>query len=193
MDGERGWPRSPFAERGRAPHRGPPPGTILALPLRQPMRERVKSVLAALARRRGPLRSAILAMARSERRRGTAGVAAVLFDGDGRVLLLEHVFWPERRWGLPGGWARRGEDPAEAIRREVREELGLEVSIERPVLDEETSGRHGFAFLCGAAPDAPLRLSLEIASARWFPLDELPPDLVSFHRKAIDAAAGARA
>lgn len=151
------------------------------------MRARLKPILASLARKRGPLRFAVVAMARRKRRRGAAGVAAVIRDGEGRVLLLEHVFWPGRRWGLPGGWARPGEDPATAILRELREELGLDASIERPIRDGEMNDRKEFAFLCRAAADAPLRLSLEIASARWFALDALPPDLVAFHRNAIEA------
>jgi len=50
---------------------------------------------------------------------------------DGRVLLIRRRFEPNRgRWAPPGGLLEVGEDPAEAARREVREELGLEVEVE---------------------------------------------------------------
>ncbi|MGA2663918.1 MAG: NUDIX domain-containing protein [Nitrososphaerales archaeon] len=50
---------------------------------------------------------------------------------DGRVLLIRRRFEPNRgRWAPPGGLLEIGEDPQEAARREVREELGLEVEVE---------------------------------------------------------------
>lgn len=50
---------------------------------------------------------------------------------DGSILLIKRRFEPNKgRWSLPGGLLEVGEDPAEAARREVREELGLEVELE---------------------------------------------------------------
>src|ERR1051325_3609825 len=53
----------------------------------------------------------------------TAGV--VVSDERGRVLLLRHVLRGGSGWGVPGGFVTAGEQPDEAIRREVREETGL--------------------------------------------------------------------
>src|SRR4051812_28694184 len=55
----------------------------------------------------------------------TAG--AIVTDSGGRVLLLKHRFRPGSGWGLPGGFVEQGEQPEEALRRELREEIGLEV------------------------------------------------------------------
>jgi 8-oxo-dGTP diphosphatase len=50
---------------------------------------------------------------------------------DGRVLLIKRRFDPNKgKWSLPGGLLELGEDPEEAAKREVREETGLEVSVE---------------------------------------------------------------
>jgi ADP-ribose pyrophosphatase YjhB (NUDIX family) len=43
------------------------------------------------------------------------------------VLLLKHRFRPGPGWGMPGGFIEAGEQPADALRRELREEVRLEV------------------------------------------------------------------
>ncbi len=59
--------------------------------------------------------------------RFTVTTAAFIFDGDGRLLLLEHVFRPDSGWGVPGGFLTKGEQPEAGLRRELREEIGIEV------------------------------------------------------------------
>lgn len=58
-------------------------------------------------------------------------VSAVIRDGRGHVLLGRRADSGE--WGLPGGNVEIGESVTEAIRREVREETGLEVAVTRLV------------------------------------------------------------
>jgi 8-oxo-dGTP diphosphatase len=54
---------------------------------------------------------------------------AVIFDAAGRVAVVKG----ERGYFLPGGGSLSNETPEETIRREVREELGSEVLIRRPI------------------------------------------------------------
>jgi len=64
----------------------------------------------------------------------TRGVRGILRDLDGRVLLVRHTY--QEGWFLPGGKARRNEPPDKALVRELREELGVVVSSDIPLLGE---------------------------------------------------------
>ena len=60
------------------------------------------------------------------------GVAAVIFDRAGRVLLVKRGRPPRAgTWGLPGGLLDLGERLVDGVRREVREELSL-IHISEP-------------------------------------------------------------
>jgi ADP-ribose pyrophosphatase YjhB (NUDIX family) len=113
--------------------------------------------------------------------RGTpiAGVSVIVTNLAGDVLLLRHSYGPAV-WSLPGGGLARGEDPLEAARREVREELGVELARIEFVgtLDEVLSGSphtaHIFTGVCDRQPKPDLR---EVTEARFFPSHSLPEPL----------------
>jgi 8-oxo-dGTP diphosphatase len=111
-------------------------------------------------------------------------VCALVLDGGGRVLLARRRFEPEAgKWDVPGGFLEEDEDPLDGLRRELREETGVE--IEPLELAGIWPDRYGGAE--GATATLNLYWTARIATGepapaddvselRWFPLDDLPPD-----------------
>lgn len=121
--------------------------------------------------------------------RFTAGVVGVVLNARGEVLVVEHVFHPQHPWGLPGGWLEPGESPAQALKRELQEETGMEATIVSLLLMETgyySRAHLDVAFLCRAQSDV-RGLSSELLDYRWTSLDEAPP-MMPFHQAAILAA-----
>jgi 8-oxo-dGTP pyrophosphatase MutT (NUDIX family) len=108
------------------------------------------------------------------------------------VLLVRHTYGPQD-WELPGGSLKRGEAPEAGAAREVREELGLRLSQLKPL--GQVAGRVDFrrdVLYCFAAEVGTPALTLdqgEIAAARWFAWNQLPPDLGRYSRAILDQAA----
>ncbi|MET7612613.1 NUDIX domain-containing protein [Streptomyces seoulensis] len=115
------------------------------------------------------------------------GVTGVVRDDAGQVLLLKHRMWPESRpWGLPTGFAKRGEEFPLTVVREVKEETGLDVTPGRLV--RLTSGyrlRVEVAYEALHTGGALKIDDFEILEARWFDPDELPQGLQDSHRRLI--------
>lgn len=106
----------------------------------------------------------------------TAG--GVITDAHGRVLLLKHRFRPGAGWGMPGGFVETGEQPEEALRRELREEIGLELEkLELLTTRAFQKPRQVEIVFMGQAIGDPDRLSFEIQKAEWFSPDEFPKEL----------------
>jgi ADP-ribose pyrophosphatase YjhB (NUDIX family) len=110
-------------------------------------------------------------------------------DGEPLVLLLGHQFRPGRAWGVPGGFLQPGENPEDAIRRELREEIGLEIASARLVSARTLSKYRQveLLFLCQPLGDGSPK-GFEISRVSWFPLDSLPESLSEDQRSLIRRA-----
>jgi phosphoglycolate phosphatase len=76
-----------------------------------------------------------------DRRRSSARpvptVGALIHDGKGNVLMIRTHKWGNR-WGIPGGKIERGEPSEAALRREIREETGLDIEDIRFALVQDS-------------------------------------------------------
>ena len=69
--------------------------------------------------------------------------SAVVVDDEGRILL--HRRRDNEKWALPGGVMELGESLSDCARREVREETGLEVEVER-IVGIYSDPKHVFSY-----------------------------------------------
>ncbi|HEX3244891.1 MAG TPA: NUDIX hydrolase [Chloroflexota bacterium] len=128
--------------------------------------------------------------------RKALGAAAVIFDAQGRVLLVKHTYGM-LNWELPGGFAEADESPVDTATREVREETGLTVTASRltGVYYEPASPGIGgemvhFVFLC-QTPDerqAPRPAPPEIDRCEFWQVDNLPRPISDFTVRRIQDA-----
>ena len=127
--------------------------------------------------------------------RPMVGVGAVVWDGN-RVLLARRGKPPAQGiWSLPGGLIELGESAAEAVRREVREECGIEVEVGdllgvfEPVF-RESDGRIRYHYVVvdylAYYRSGDLRIGDDAADAHWvapadlpgYPLSEAARDMI---------------
>jgi ADP-ribose pyrophosphatase YjhB (NUDIX family) len=95
---------------------------------------------------------------------------------DGKLLMVQRGRAPaEGAWTLPGGRVEKGEYIEDALRREVAEETGIAIELDRLLGIFEVVGDPHFVILDylatteGGEPEA----ATDVAAARWVPLDEV--------------------
>lgn len=115
---------------------------------------------------------------RATHARFTVTAAAIVVDKQGKILLLKHRFRPGTGWGIPGGFIEAGEQADQGVRRELREEVGLELAVVE-LLTTRTFKKPRqieIVFRCRPMGDASPQ-SVEIRKASWFSIDSLPEGL----------------
>lgn len=108
--------------------------------------------------------------------------SALIFDGR-RVLLGKRKIDPAKgAWDIPGGFLELGEHPETGLRREIKEELGVEIKIKNLLgIFMDTYGGEGDATLniCYIAEiehGEPVA-SDDVEELKWFDLNKLPENL----------------
>lgn len=120
------------------------------------------------------------------------GSFAVIFDDRARVLLcLRHDC---DVWNLPGGGVESGELPTEAVIREVEEETGLAVEIERlvGVYGKVEKDELVFAFVCRSI-GGKLSKTDESRELRYFSITDIPVNTIPKQVKRIHDSVDANA
>ena len=124
------------------------------------------------------------------------GVRAIILNDQGQVLLQRRT--DMKCWGLPSGSVELEETGLEALKREVREETGLDVGhAEAMALYSGPSQRlkypngdeiqcFSIAFIVRDWVGEPKADGVEGSEVRFWPVDTLPKDLLAIHARTLD-------
>lgn len=125
------------------------------------------------------------------RKRIGAGIVAI--DDQMRVLLVEPTY--KSNWEVPGGLVELGEPPRDAVARECREELGIDVVVGRLLVMDWVPPRRlpddGLMLLYAAGPIDSAQIVLppeELKSWLWCDREMLAERLSDFMFRRMEAA-----
>ncbi len=116
-------------------------------------------------------------------------VVSIIFHKNGKVLLIQRANEPFKNyWVLPGGFTSYRETAEEAIRREAKEEINVEIKLEKIIgtylIDNDSRGMHLDIIFAGTT-DEEIRLNNEDTNWEYFSPDNLPENIAYKHREAI--------
>lgn len=114
---------------------------------------------------------------------------AIIFNEKNEVLLCHRR--DQNKWNFPGGAIEAGETPIEAVIREAREEIGVEIAPLRllGIYTKPNDDDQVFVFICKLLKGTP-SLSDETDEIRYFSVDELPVNMSPMQIERIHDAIG---
>ncbi len=118
-----------------------------------------------------------------------AAATALVLEAEGKILLAVRGGEPARGWlDLPGGFLEPGEDAEQGLRREVREELGLELPALRLLGTHANTYPWGgvtyhtldLIYHAALAAVPPVTAGDDVSSVEWHPLAGFDPGRLAF-------------
>ena len=103
----------------------------------------------------------------------------IMLNSQNQVLIIQRSKGRrhENMWEFPGGIVEFGELPEEALAREIKEEVNLDIDILRYMYSwkwiENNEQVVGLSYLCRCKDDSALKLSFEHSHYKWISIDEL--------------------
>lgn len=112
---------------------------------------------------------------------------------DGKLLLIKRASDDIQKpniWEIPGGRLELGEDPKEGLKRETKEETGLDIEILHPLNVRHFTRDDGqvitmLIFLCQASSEE-IKLSEEHSNYEWIPIEKSKDKLAHFFHEEVD-------
>jgi len=107
--------------------------------------------------------------------------AAGIIIKDNQVLLMHRRREGREYWIIPGGGVEEGESREQTLKREIKEEVGMTVTICRPVFETDESLSHTIFFLCEVKDDQPQLGGPELqrhSPDNWYQPEWIPLDTV---------------
>jgi 8-oxo-dGTP diphosphatase len=126
---------------------------------------------------------------------GPVALKALIQNTEGKVLVCMNAF-PGEPWDLPGGTLNAGEHPVDALKREVKEELGVDIDVHEPVAVDHFIKRGSGKQTVVVALRATLKDQIahiapsdgELTEVRWIAKEDLNSiELFSQYRDILNA------
>jgi len=139
-------------------------------------------------------------MTREFPERPLVGVGAVIIEND-RILLVKRANEPNKgKWSVPGGLVRVGESLVDALKREIREEVGVEIEVDDVACVSEEIFRNGevrFHYVIidffARITHGSVRPGSDAAEIRWVPIHEVDKiETVDFVKELINSISRGR-
>lgn len=124
-------------------------------------------------------------------------VGAIILNKN-KLLLVKRSWYPFRGfWQLPGGFINYGETPEEALKRELKEELNMEVKIlqlyhigedkYQNYLNEKCFEEYSFLPITylASTQNTNIRISDDVADAKYFKLAQVPFNKIAFTNQKL--------
>ncbi|HMK75651.1 MAG TPA: NUDIX hydrolase [Thermodesulfobacteriota bacterium] len=102
-------------------------------------------------------------------------VVAAIVEMDGRIVLARNKEWPGKIFGLVTGFLEKGETPETAVKREVKEELGIDSEMRELVGVYSFFERNQLIIAYHLSATGEIKLGDELAEVKSIPIDKLKP------------------
>jgi 8-oxo-dGTP pyrophosphatase MutT (NUDIX family) len=109
----------------------------------------------------------------------TQGLKVILKNEQGELLLVRHTYGPGD-WTFPGGSIEGGESPEQTARREMKEELSVQIydlQVHGSFVSTKEYKRDHITVCSGSVTETLNPSPFEIAETQWFSRDHLPDEL----------------
>lgn len=113
-------------------------------------------------------------------------VGAIIYNKKGEVLLTKRSIPPIGKIDIPGGFLENGEDPINGLKREVREEIGVDISIGEITgiyIDKYENKQDCYTlniyYACRIVSGIP-KAKDEITEVKWYQKDEIKKKDLAF-------------
>lgn len=119
------------------------------------------------------------------------GTSAIILNKKDQILLQKHRFWKKDSWGLPSGYVKQKEQIEDSIKREIKEETGLDVIIEELLnLNSGFKLRIECTYIgkCYEEVKKEKLNTNEVLDASFFSPVNLPDGILDSHKNLIEMA-----